>query len=447
MKTRDLTQGNILKLLLIVAVPTVLTGLLRFSYSFLDMWFLGQYSSEQGIASVGTATLYITYGYAVNFLVITGLGIKLTHALGRKDNHEFNKYLNVGLILNTILSLGTFLVFFIFANPLIRNVGLTDEKVIVDSIIYLRIFAFVFLFNFFNNLANRVLLSMGKSEDSLKINAVGIIVNIVLDPILIFVFNLNVIGAGIATLIAEITVTVLYIVKHRDTFNYKREYKFDTGYLKNILGLSSPYFLQRLLFTFISFKIGQSLIQFGEDVLVSQRIGYQIESLNLIVIAGLLAATSAFVGQNFGAKKYDRIKKEYKIALLIGIAYSLITSTLFIVFSEDITRFLIKNPSDITVKYTVMYLHVIAFGQIFGVLEMVGNGFYTGIGKPKVPTIISVTITPIRLIFAYYFANIFGPEAVFFGIFITTVMKGVVSFGYYMFSARKKIGITIISEK
>ncbi len=447
MKTRDLTEGSIIKLLLVVAIPTILTGLLRFSYNFLDMWFLGQYSSEQGIASVGTASLYITYGYAINFLTITGLGIKLTHSLGRKDEEAFKKYMNVGVALNTALSLVTAFIFFVFADPLIRQVGLSDPQVIADSVLYLRIFAIVFIFNFFNGVANRVLLSMGKSDESLKINVVGIVVNIILDPIFIFVLDLNVLGAGIATLIAEIVVTVIYLIRHKETFSYKKELGFDKGYLKDIIGLSSPYFYQRLLFNFIGFKVGQSLVQFGEDVLVAQRIGFQVETLNLVVIGGILQATSAFVGQNFGAKKYDRIKKEYNIALGLGIGYSILTSALFILFSEEITRFLIKDPSDVTIKYTVMYLQVIAYGQVFGVLEMVGNGFYSGIGKPKIPTYISTSITPLRLVFAYYFANIYGPEAVFFGIFITTVMKGLTSYGYYLFDIRKKIGVTIVSEK
>ncbi len=447
MKSRDLTEGSIIKLLLVVAIPAILTGLLRFSYNFLDMWFLGQYSSEQGIASVGTASLYITYGYAINFLVVTGLGVKLTHSLGRKDEDAFKKYMNVGIVTNTLLSILTSFVFFTFAEPLIRNVGLTDEKVITDSVMYLRIFAIVFLFNFFNGIANRVLLSMGKSDSSLKINAVGIVINIILDPIFIFVLDLNVIGAGVATLIAEIVVSVLYLVKFKDVFTYKKEYGFDKEYLKDIIGLSSPYFLQRLLFNFIGFKVGQSLVQFGEDVLVAQRIGFQVETLNLVVIGGIMQATTSFVGQNFGAEKYDRIKKEYGIALKLGLAYSLFTSAVFIIFAEDITRFLIKDPSDVTLKYTVMYLNVIAFGQMFGVLEMIGNGLYTGIGKPKVPTYISTTITPLRLVFAYYFATLYGPEAVFFGIFITTVMKGVVSYGYYFTSIRKKIGVTIVPKK
>ncbi len=447
MKSRDLTEGNIIKLLLVVAIPAILTGLLRFSYNFLDMWFLGQYSSEQGIASVGTASLYITYGYAINFLVITGLGVKLTHSLGRKDEDDFKKYMNVGITLNTLLSILTGLIFFVFAEPLIRNVGLTDETVIADSVLYLRIFAIVFIFNFFNGVANRVLLSMGKSDVSLKINAIGIVINILLDPIFIFVLDLNVFGAGVATLIAEIVVSALYLVKYRDVFSYKKDYGFDKEYLKDIIGLSSPYFFQRLLFNFIGFKVGQSLVQFGEDVLVAQRIGFQVETLNLVVIGGIMQATTSFVGQNFGARKYDRLKKEYNIAINLGIAYSLFTSAIFIIFAEDITRFLIKDPSDVTLKYTIMYLQIIAYGQIFGVLEMVGNGFYTGIGKPKVPTYISTIITPLRLVFAYYYADIYGPEAVFFGIFITSVMKGVVSYGYYFTSIRKKIGVTIVPKK
>ncbi len=303
MKTRDLTEGNILRLLLVVAVPTILTGLLRFSYNFLDMWFLGQYSSEQGIASVGSASLYITYGYAINFLTITGLGIKLTHSLGRKDTEAFNKYLNVGLVLNTVLSLVTAFIFFVFAEPLIKQVGLSDPQVIADSVMYLRIFAIVFVFNFFNGIANRVLLAMGKSDESLKINVIGIVINIILDPIFIFVLDLNVIGAGVATLIAEATVAIIYLIRHKETFSYKVNLGFDKEYLKDILGLSSPYFFQRVLFNFIGFKVGQSLVQFGEEVLVAQRIGFQVETLNLVVIGGILSATSAFVGQNFGAKK------------------------------------------------------------------------------------------------------------------------------------------------
>lgn len=445
MKTRDLTQGNILNLILVVAVPTIISGLMQFTYNIVDMFFVGQYGGSTAIASIGTASLYIGLGMSINFLAITGVGIKISHAVGSGDNELAKKYMNAGLALNAILATITFVVFFFGADIMIKSMGVNDSVVYSQSVTYTRIYGVVFLFSFFNTQFTRVMSSVGKSDSALKINTVGTVTNVILDPILIFVLGLGVAGAGIATLVANIIIFVLFIVKNRDIFVFNKAIGVSKDCVKEITKLGMPYTFQRLFFTFIGIATGRAMIGFGEEVIAGQRLGFQIETVTLLVVGGLMSAVSAFTGQNFGAKQYDRIKKGFNIAIAIGIGYTIITSSIFIFFADNIASWFVDD--ELTIQYVVMYLQLIALSQAFAVLEMVGNGLYTGIGKPKIPTVISVTITPLRLVFAYALAPVYGPIALYVGIIFTSVLKGAVSYGYYIFKIKKQIGTTIVSEK
>ena len=102
-----------------------------------------------------------------------------------------------------------------------------------------------------------------------------------------------------------------------------------------------------------------------------------------MVIGGLNGAISSFTGQNFGANKFKRIKQGYYTALLLGIIYSMIMSIVFIVFKEPIIRLFIREEN--TILIASGYLQAVAFSQSFSTIEMVSNGFFTGLGMPKIP--------------------------------------------------------------
>ncbi len=428
---RDLTKINVTKALLIIAIPTMLSSLLQFTYNIVDMYFLGLFDRTGSIiASIGSASLFIGFAMGLNFISVLGSGIKSAQALGKKDEVEFSEYVSTGLFLNLFSSFLICFVLFAFSKTFINLLGLTDNEVIKNAIFYLKLSAIALFFNFLNNYYTRIMSSMGTSNVSLVINGVGILTNIILDPIFIFKFDLGLFGAGLATIIANVIVTVLFIAYNKNVFKYKKSlWRFEKA--KTIMNLSYPYVIQRIIFSIIGIIMGKIMIFSGDSAAIAgQRLGLQIESVTLMVVGGLLTSVSAFTGQNYGAKEFDRIKKGFNKALQIGIVYSIITGLIFIGFGNEIISLFTDDAN--TIYYGSTYIFLVALTQVFAVLEMVGNGLYNGISKPKVPTVISVLITPLRIPFALLLLPRFGANGVFIGIILTTIIKGLISYGYYI---------------
>lgn len=435
---RDLTKMNVTKALLIVALPAMLSSLLQFSYNIIDMYFLGQFDRSGAIiASIGSASLYINFAMGINFLSVLGSGITTSQALGRKDEKEFKEYVATGLSLNVILAFIINLILFVFAPIFIGILNLGDVDITKNAILYLRIYSISLFFNFINSFFTRIMSSMGISNVSLKINGIGILLNIILDPILIFIFNLGLVGACVATIASNFIVTLIFAYRYRDIFNYDKD-KIKKAKINKILDLSYPYVIQRIIFGIVGIIMGKIMIFSGDSsAIAGQRLGLQIESVTLMVVGGLFASVSAYTGQNYGAKEYVRIKQGFNRALEIGIVYSFFTGFIFIVFGKELIGLFTDDAQ--TIYYGTTYIKLVAITQMFAVFEMVGNGLYNGISMPKVPTVISVTITPLRIIFALMLLPRFGAVGVFIGIILTTVIKGCISYGYYLLKVRPRL--------
>ncbi len=442
MKTKDLTKGSIMKAIFLIAVPTFINRILLFSYNLIDMYFVSKIGAV-AVASIGNAALFLNFGYGINVLGVTGIGIKISHAVGRDDKDDIYKYVCVGLIINFILATLTTFTFNVFADELLSFITIETEQLRLLSRQYLMSFSYVLGFTFFNNMFTTVLTSMGKSDVALKINGIGVILNIILDPIFIFVLDLGVIGAVYASLIGSIVNFLMHTYYNRAIIKEALSKIPEKNFFTEGIRLGLPYFMQRILFTGVALFTGKAVTKFGMEAVAGQKLGYQIEMFTLMGLGSLMTAMSVFAGQNLGAKQYDRIKKGYNKAIKIGLLYVLLTSTVFIFLGEEILSLFIDDY--LTVHYGYLYLKIICIGMFFAALEIISNGLYTGIGVPKIPTIISVTITPLRIFIVPFFIPIFGIEAVFYGLVITSIVKGSISYGYYKFKVKNKIGTAIIA--
>lgn len=442
MKKRDLTSGKVTKSLLIVAVPTMLTQLLMFSYNIIDLRFVSALGTP-AIAAVGCASLFVGIGNSLNALSVVGTGIKASQSAGKDDLSAFHKALNSGYIINLVVNILYITLLVVFPRQLLSMINVSDPEVITMAISYMRIFAFASFFQFTNNLIVRVLGGLGLSDRTLYVTLIGVVINIILDPIFIYTLDWGVAGAAFASLIGNLVITVVFIKLYYSTLKFSKKDGFELSTVISTARLGVPYMLQRFTFTFVGIAMGRIVAGYGVAAIASHKIGHQVESITFMVVGGMFAAMAAFAGQNMGAKQYERVKVGYSSAIKIGMAYAFFTSIVFMFFAKDIAGIFDSNP--LTIKYTAYYLQIIAFGQMFAVLEMVGNGLYTGIGVPKVPATISIIFTVARIPLAILLAIPFGIAGVFLSISITSIVKGLISYGIYRFKVSKEIGNTIIS--
>ncbi|MSR92058.1 MATE family efflux transporter [Inconstantimicrobium porci] len=440
MKQVDLTKGKVISVITMLALPIMGSSLLQFTYNIIDMMWVGRLGSN-AVASIGSSSLYVNIGNAISSLAIIGCGIKVAHSIGQKDDQKVKEYINAGIMLNAIIALVFGLVLIFAGKGFIGFLNLNNSEVEKDAYSYLAVNAPILFFAFFNMMFTRIMNSFGNNKLAFKINAVGVVLNIFLDPLCIYNLKLGVVGAAVSTLIANIIMFIIFIISTDGILKYKAEIGVDFAKVKEIAKLGFPMAFQRVLFTFINIMLAKIIAVFGSDAIAAQKIGVQIESVAFMIVGGFNGAVAGFTGQNYGAKKYERIKEGYKSALVVGVSYALIMASLFLMFNKSMIRVFIRDEA--TIDIAASYLKVVAFSQMFSAVEMISNGLFTGIGKPKIPASISIVFTILRIPCALVLIKPFGINGVWISICITSVLKGICAYIVYVFKIKRNFLKTV----
>ena len=435
MKKIDLTSGKELSVISLLSIPLIGSSLLQFLYNFIDMLFVGGLGSD-AIAAVGSAGFFINLGYSIQAMIVVGGGIKIAHAMGSKNDKESTSYIGISLLLNFLLGIITILGFLFFGNQLLDFLDLQNDAVQFNAYQYLTVSGFMLLFSYFNTFFIRMFSSFGNNKQSFYISAFGLLLNIILDPIFIYTLEWGVIGAAIATLIAQVLMFILFVYLARNVLFQKNIIQISYHKALEIIRLGIPMSTQRVLFTVINIILAKLIASYGTDAVAAQKIGLQIESVTFIVMGSLNGAVSSFIGQNFGAKEYIRILKGYRATLLLGISYAFVTSIIFIFLSEELAQ-LFTNDTE-TIAMTSSYLKIIGLSQIFMSIEIICNGVYTGIGLPKIPSAISIVFTLIRIPLALFLTPVFGLNGIWWSIALSSFIKGILSIVIFNVIYRRK---------
>ena len=284
------------------------------------------------------------------------------------------------------------------------------------------------IFTFFNMLFSIILNSMGNSGKPFHISIVGFMLNMILDPLFIFGFNTfdgwGVSGAALATLIANIIVTVLFVRQTRSLKIITNSFSINISKMKEVLKMGIPITVQRVTFTIISIIIAKIIVQWGADAIAVQRVGIQIESISYMTMAGLQGAIAAFIGQNYGAKQYKRIHEGYKKALFITIIFGLFITFLLIVFPKQLFSIFLTEKTSL--ELGIDYLRIIGLSQVFMCMEIMTVGAFNGTGKTYIPPIFSILFTVIRIPMAILLSIPYGLNGVWMAIGISSVFKGII---------------------
>lgn len=430
MQKIDLTTGNIAKVITKLALPIMGSSFLQLTYNLVDMLWVGNLGKD-AVASIGSASFFINMGYAIQSMVVIGTGIMISHAVGAKNEKQIKEYMNAGIVLN-LWVIGVFAALFLaFGKVFIQFLHL--DSVVVEQLAYsyLLVNIPILAFSFFNFLYIRVLGSFGNNYAALKISSIGIIINIILDPIFIYGLDRGVLGAAFATLIANIIMFVLFNIQGRTLLSYNKKVRVNYAYIGEIAKLGVAMAIQRGIFTFVNILLGRMIAEFGSQAIAAQKIALQIEAVTYMVIGGLNGATASFVGQNYGANKQKRIQQGYHIALGIGIIYASMTAIIFLTIPEKIVRLFIKDIG--TIQIAAKYLSVVGMAQIFSTIEMVSNGMFTGMGMPTIPASISMLFTVLRIPMAAVLIRNYAVTGIWISISISSILKGIAAYSIYWY--------------
>ena len=374
-KKINLTEGGIVEKLVKIAIPIMATSFIQIAYNLIDMMWVGKNGSNS-VAAVGTAGFYPWLAMAFVMFSKIGGEVKVAQSMGEKNIKEVKSYIKSSIELNVFLSLTYSLILILFNKQLIDIFNLGNAQVISMSRQYLVILGIGMVFYFINPVFTSIFIGLGNSSIPFRINTIGLIANIILDPLLIFGFGpipaLGTNGAGIATITAQIVVSFVfigYIIKNRIEYfkvNYFRKIEFK--YFKILYKLGFPVAIQNALFTLISMAMGVIVASFGPVAVAVQKVGSQIESISWMSADGFASALSTFTGQNYGAYKFDRIDKGSRIGLIGAIIWGSITTVVLVFFGDVIFRAFI-NEQDAIIK-GIDYLRILGYSQLFMCIEI-----------------------------------------------------------------------------
>ncbi|MCF7926614.1 MAG: MATE family efflux transporter [Candidatus Izimaplasma sp.] len=441
----DLTTGSILFKLLRVAIPTLLTSIVQMTYNLTDMFWVASVDrigliSEEAVSAVGTIGFYPWFGFGIILLAKIGTSVKVSQAAGKNDMELLEKIGNNGFL----LMLGFAILYTLFgyfgANAYVRLFNTGNIRIDTYAIDYMRVIVLAgtsyFMVNFFNGVYD----GLGKTLSTFMITASGLFINIILDPIFILdeitFFNiitvngleLGVKGAAYATAISQTFILLIYIVIYVSTyrpFSLRPIKQFSLSMMKKISSLGVYVTLQSVLFTIIAMVIGIIVVSYyGEGPMAIQRVGSQIEAVAWMVASGFQVALYSFVGQNFGAEQYDRVKEGFKTAMKLLIPYGIIINLVLFIFAKDLFKFFFDNPE--TLRLGKIYLEILSMSQLFMILELSTTGVFNGLGQTKIPSIVGVTGNLIRIPAAFVLMTGLGVSGIWWAVSITSILKGLV---------------------
>jgi len=413
------------------------TSLIQTAYNLTDMIWVGVLGSR-AVTAVGTAGFFTWFAFAFISIPQIGAAVGVSQSVGRKDVKETKSYIQHSIQMNLVFAIFYGATLIIFRKQLIGFFNIKGEDIVNMASNFLAIVSSGMIFFFLPPVLTAIFNGHGDSRTPFKINIVGLILNIMLDPCLILGLGpfprMGVPGAAISTIFAQFVVTIIFIfviTKKTDFFlhiNFLQ--KPDWIHLRKIVKFGIPVAVQSGVFTLIAMIIARILARWGSTPIAVQSVGSQIESISWMTAGGFQTALSAFVGQNFGAKKWDRIYKGYFTAIGIIAIIGTMTSCLLIFFPGPIFSIFISEKA--VVKDGIVYLRILGVSQLFMCIEITTAGAFNGLGRTIPPSIVGIILNSMRIPGALLLSTVLGLSGVWWSISLSSILKGLILSSWFI---------------
>ncbi len=415
-----------------LALPVIATSFMTMAYNFINMIFVGKLGSD-AVAAVGTAGFYMNLSWGISSLLTVGAGIKVSHSIGEKNIMLAKSYVRSGIVAIIIIALLYYLVLLFTGNFLIHIVGLNNPVLEKSAASYLLLIGLSLPFSFQNLFFTSVFIGYSDSRTPFRINTIAFVLNIVLDPLLIFGADLGINGAALGTVSAQILATILFYRKLRSTEDLKPSgVTYRPVLLKNIVGLGISPTIQRVSFTLIAIGMARIISEWGATAIAVQKVGIQIEAISYMTAGGFMSALSSISGKAYGAKDYDKQWKAFGSGMFMAVTIGLVTSFILIGFPELLFSIFLNDKESLVMGRE--YLIILGFSQLFMCLELMATGAFFGWGRTNIPAITGISLTLLRIPMALAFIHLwsYSLSSVWWSITISSIAKGTILVTLYI---------------
>lgn len=441
----DFSQGSVKKRIIEQAIPLTLAQIVQMLYNLVDRIYIGHLPDVGELALTGVG---ITFPIVVLIMAFTGLfGIGavplFSISRGRGEEEEAEKIMGNAFALLMISSVILFVVCYLFRRPIIFLFGASEASyVYADE--YLKIYLFGTAFSMLVTGMNGFINAQGFPRFGMVTTVLGAVINIILDPVFIFVFDMGVAGAALATVLSQVVAAIWvlwFLTGKKAILRLKKEcMKLERKRVKSIVSLGVPSFVMQGSNCLVQVVCNNSLQIYGGDLYVGiMTILNSVRELVMLPVMGISNGSQPVLGFNYGAGKNDRVKEGIRFMTLIGSVYTIFAWLVVILFPKQLIHIFSNDEQTMVEGAKALYIYF--FGFVFMSFQFAGQSTFQGLGKKKQAIFFSmlrkvIIVVPLTILLPM--AG-FGVDGVFLAEPISNIIGGLACFVTMWYTVYKKL--------
>lgn len=336
------------KALLALGLPTMVGMLINALYNLVDAYFVGGLGTD----AMGAITVAYPLGQVIvglGLLFGNGAAAYLSRLLGKGDKETANKVASTALYSSVIIGAIAIIISVIFLKPILRQLGALDS-VMPYAVSYTSIYIVFSIFNVFNVTMNNIVSSEGAAKTAMCALMAGAILNVILDPIFIYLLGFGIAGAAIATAISQMVSTVVYLIyifRKSSMFSFSiKEYSFTKDIMSEVLKIGIPTLVFQILTSVSMSMINGAAKDYGSSALAAMGPVTKIMSMGSLVVFGFLKGFQPIAGYSYGARKFDRLHEAIRTSIIWSTCFCVIFGLAAAIFSNGIMAQFTKNDME-----------------------------------------------------------------------------------------------------
>lgn len=333
-KKELLGSASIPKALLSMGIPTMIGMLVNAFYNLVDAYFVGGLGeSQMGAISVVYPLGQVVVG--LGLLFGNGAASYISRLLGRGDKENANKVASTALYGSVSVGAVIIIISMVFLHPILKLLGATDS-ILPFAATYASVYIVSCIFNVFNVTMNNIVTSEGAAKTTMCALLTGAVLNIALDPLFIYVFDLGVAGAAIATAISQVVSTCVYltyIFRKKSVFHFRvKNCTYTKETLSEIFKIGIPTLVFQILTSVSISLINNAAGDYGDSAIAGMGVVTRLISMGSLSVFGFIKGFQPIAGYSYGAKKFDRLREAIKTSILWSTAFCVIFGVILALF-------------------------------------------------------------------------------------------------------------------
>ena len=389
--TMDLTEGSILKKLLLFSLPLMASNVLQLFFNAADIIVVGQFAGDNSLAAVGSTSSVIHLLTNVFMGLSVGVNVLVAHHFAAKQEDELRKTIHTAITISLLCGIIMILIGELAAEQVLKMMD-TPAEVLDLAVLYLRVYFLGMPATVLYNFGAAILRAIGDTKRPLYFLTFAGLVNLVLNCVFVIVFHMDVAGVAIATVIAQCISALLVLrclVNEAEPIHLtRRGLGIDRGILVKIIQIGLPAGIQSSLFSLSNVVIQSSINGFGSLVMAGNSAASNLEGFLNVMVTAFSQGGVAFVSQNIGAKKYERINKIVITLLLCVLVTGIVFGNVIYALGEPLLR-LYTDSQDVVAAGMKRMMYASCFYFLFGMMDSM-VAVMRGMGRSVAPMIVAL---------------------------------------------------------